>query len=70
MGARGGGEGWCGIAKRELVQVKGFAFSATLYWIGGKKEAHFDTDFSLLTVNVERLKEEKEEIRKERKLTD
>jgi hypothetical protein len=36
----------------------------------GKKDEHFDTDFSLLTVNVERLKEEKEEIRKERKLTD
>jgi hypothetical protein len=37
MGVRGGGEGGGWIAKRELVQVKGFAFSATLYWIREKK---------------------------------
>lgn len=46
MGAReepvskggGGGRGG-GIAKRELVQVKGFAFSATLCWKRKKRSA-------------------------------
>jgi hypothetical protein len=36
----------------------------------GKKDAHFDTDFSLWTVGIERLKEEKEERKEKTKLTD
>ena len=55
----GGGRGG-GIAKRELVQVKGFAFSATLCWKRKKKDAQCDTDWNLLTVNVEITKTRKE----------
>jgi hypothetical protein len=36
--SRGGGRKEGRIAKRELVQVKGFAFSATLCWIRKKKK--------------------------------
>lgn len=73
----GGGRGG-GIAKRELVQVKGFAFSATLCWKRKKKkDTQCDTDWNLLTVNVEISKTRKEsrsgrkrkkEIKKKRKM--
>jgi hypothetical protein len=65
-----------GIAKRELVQVKGFAFSATLWW-KRKKDAQCDTDWNLSTVNVKITKtwkerrggrERKKEIKEERKM--
>lgn len=63
---RGAGAEKGRIAKRELVQVKGFAFSVTLCWIRKKRQSQCDSKWNLLTVDVEGTKI-KEKGRKRRK---